>query len=200
MKVVANENIIYGFTLNNTITKNCIYAVISEVDGYYELKNDAGIIKQYNKQYFTPIKEEVMKIRQWEDLDNKILTLNGYKLSTVNNDKTIQIFKGDDYCGEFKPLAFSNEQIIAHLALLGIKVEFEKPMTITQEEYDLLKYLSHKSTGIVIQRNMSSQKLYCKWGQLYGCTLEISNADDFKWFELGKEYLVSDLLKMKVEG
>jgi hypothetical protein len=193
MKVVSNENIKYGYSLDNTITKNCIYTVISEVDGYYELKNDAGIIKQYDKQYFTPIKEEVMKIKEWKDLDG-VSSENGNhfiyckaadQIEVKNTNRDSLIFIDTEFA--------SAEQIVVVLKAVGLEVEFEKEPTITQNDYNWLVAM-RLSDDSRIKRDTACGCLKINGSNILYTLSILGN------LEVGKEYLVSDLLKMKVEG
>ena len=139
-----------------------------------------------------------MRIRHWKELDG--FKCGEYNLSTVNNDGTIQIFKGDDYCCEFKPAIFSNENIIAHLALLGIKIEFEEEQTLTKKECYFLKYITEGlAEDLTITRNKSGRNLFVEYdfNDRSSRAFEASATTNlFPWFKIGKSYLASDLKKL----
>jgi hypothetical protein len=190
MKVTATTNIKNGLTMDNLITKNCIYTVLREDDGYYELKNDNGEIKKYEIEYFEPLKEDKqMKkiIKDWKELDG--VELDGGYVFHATLKEFIEL-RSELFPNI--PLhygAVSKENIIKILAVFGLDVEFPKEPKITQNDYNWL-------VAMKLDDNVGIKRDYKDRGIIVGLILLPFTSHLFK--SLDKEYLVADLLKMKV--
>jgi hypothetical protein len=128
-----------------------------------------------------------VKIKSWKDLDNRYINGNRFAVS----EKYIEIsFTNNPSIGMVISTSMKCSDIIAHLALLGVDVEIEKPMTITQNDYNWLV-----ATNIPEQYSIiKSHELVSVNGIAVMYTENVLNG-----IEKHKSYLVSDLLKMKVE-
>jgi hypothetical protein len=173
------------------LIKGCIYKAIKETDTEYYIKLSKDVTGIYNKKDFTPTREEVMKIKEWKELHGK--EPGGYWVHIYNN--IISVTKN---CEEYLKVSrkFSNDQIIAHLALLGIEVEFEKETTITQNDYNYLKAITDDNRSVLCS-TIIKKPFDCVMldGVYLPCTIKL-----FCSLVDNEKYLVSDLLKMKVEG
>lgn len=133
--------------------------------------------------------KQIMKIKKWEDLDgkfidNKRIFIWAKEIRIWVDDKSKLILSRD----------LDDDQIIAHLALFNINIEFIKEPTITKEEHDFLQWLYTRDSNANIYRTLKD----CNWrSKDVGWT---KTASYFSELEYGIHYLVSDLLKLKVEG
>ena len=136
-----------------------------------------------------------MKIKDWKDLDNKHIKGNNIAV----RDGYIHIdFDRNESVSMSLSVKMNQSEIIGHLKLLGIEVEFEKETTITQIQFYYLKWIESFGSNVSIKLSKNNPPFVAwdngKFGQYQG---------DFKMFpqlEVGVDYLVSDLLNMKVEG
>jgi hypothetical protein len=170
------------------LIKGCIYKAIKETDKEYYIKLSKDVTGIYNKKDFTPTREEVMKIKEWKELDGVVI--KGQRLK-VGSDY-IAVYIGNDWQMAIS-LNFSKEEKLAHLKLRGIEVEFKKEMTITQISKNILSSLD-------INPNCYVTKMQTCTNIKVGAVEIPLTGHLFQTLDTGKEYLVNDLLNMKVEG
>lgn len=168
------------------------YKVVAQGENTYAIKID-GIEVWYNKTRFKKV-EEVMKIKKWTELNDK--KINGHVFCV--GDKSIGIYQekaNSNIEMTLSIIALSTDQIIAHLALFGIDIEFEKEVTITQNEFNILNLYK---PNIKLKRTLENSEIFTineDGGWYY-----IKNSEKlFPFLEIDKEYLIGDILKMKVE-
>jgi hypothetical protein len=182
------------------------YEVLGENGEYYEiLREDRDEMRVgmktgwYLKSRFTPIKEDkVMKIKEWKELNGYRLS-NGYIIDSQPSDLYLTLTHDSLLNLCFSYQGIGTENIIKILEVMGLKVEFEKEPTITQEEHDLLKWLGNYE-DLFLHKWRDGEEIACgtfKAQKSYGIHFTKCL---FNWFEPNKQYAVSDLLKMKVEG
>lgn len=191
-KIEREDNMFVKCNSNNCyrLKKNDTYKIIRETDKEYYIKLSEDVTGIYNKNDFIRIvKEEVMKIKQWSDLENSII--NGFAFSVTNY--YVNVRSNGDSVMTFYYKTNTNNQIIAHLALLGIEIEFEKEVTITQNDYNWLVAMELEKT-VGIMKSGSDNHVWI------GGFKAINTKHLFKTLEPNKGYLVSDLLKCRVEG
>jgi hypothetical protein len=172
------------------LLKDKAYETYQDTETNYRILNEFKTFKYYRKEDFVEVKEDkVMKIRQWEDLDGK--TINGFEISV--NDEWMTITKRNWYCMDIYYHSVPTSQIIAHLALLGIEVEFEKEPTITQNDYNWLVAMEVPYSKIVDKRFNDTNIIID--------TIEIPYTSHLlQGLEKYDDITFGDLLKMKVEG
>ena len=177
------------------LLKDKDYETYQDTETKYRILNEFKTFKYYPKEDFVEVKEEVMKIKEWNDINGK--EINGNRIEVIG--KSIYInFNSNPSVSMSISTNMKQSDIIAHLALLGIEVEFEKPMTITQIEWDMLNWYKHYSNA-KIKRILSNSEVYIIKED--GWWSYIKNSDNLlTWLEIDKEYLVSDLLKCRIEG
>jgi hypothetical protein len=174
------------------LIKGIVYKVVKETETEYHIKLSKDINGIYNKKDFTPIKEEVMKIKDWKELDG---VLSKYNVKCERG--VLLIYNSNLFVSKTDTTTCEKQIIIDWLKLYGIEVEFEKEMTITQMEWDMLNWYKHYSNA-KIKRILSNSEVYIIKED--GWWSYIKNSDNLlTWLEIDKEYLVSDLQKMKVE-
>ena len=139
-----------------------------------------------------------MKIKNWKEL-NGIELANGYVIEATKYEYKLALSHHKFATMELSREGIGTEDIIKILAVLGLDVEFEKEPTITQEEHDLLKWLGNYD-DLFLNKWRDGEEIACgtfKAQKSYGIHFTKCL---FNWFEPNKQYAVSDLLKMKVEG
>jgi hypothetical protein len=172
------------------VNKNC--GVMKDC---YEVIDDNNQKIVFARDRFERV-EEVMKIKEIGDLIQKKIGVYSFQTSA----EWIYVFKNSMYHVNYST-RMSDEEIIAHLALLGIDIEFEKEVTITQAQYYLLKWLETLGEEVIVDINYKAYGLlahYKNGKNLF--TMELLNLwKAFSGLDEGR-HKVSDLLKMKVEG
>ena len=148
--------------------------------------------KLFSEKEFEFQKEEVMEIKGWKELDGK--EINGYVFDIGSLWVKIRLSDTKTHVLTLWFEAMSDEVMIEHLKLHGIEVEFEKPMTITQEEHDFLQWLYTRNKNATISRKGTSRN----WQS--GCIEWAGTYSYFSEFNVGMEHPVSDLLKCRIEG
>jgi hypothetical protein len=110
------------------------------------------------------------------------------------NEVWFCVRKNDTYYIDFSMTNMSSDEIIAHLALLGIEVEFKKEITISQNDYNWLVAMDFNERML--------KKTVAPFRKCVTVGIENIPFTDhlFNDLEPNKEYLVSDLLKFRIEG
>lgn len=186
-----NKGATYG------LTEGRIYETLEDFgDECVWMINNNGSRDYYHKSRFEKV-GEVMKIKDWKELDGK--EINGYLLSYDDWSKYVYVKNNLGLSlTAMQTKHSSKEKILEILRLYGIEIEFEKEITITQTQFHYLKWIESFGSNVSIKLNKNNPPFVMwengKFGQYQG---------DFKMFpQLATEveYLVSDLLKIKVEG
>jgi hypothetical protein len=130
-----------------------------------------------------------LKIKEWEDLDGK--TINGNKFAV--SEKYIEInFDRNPSVGMIINISMKRSDIIAHLSLLGIEVEFDEEITITENDHNWLIAMEFDDCHLLSR--------HCKGSNIFYGYFEIEYTSHLLTsLEINKGYSISDLLKMKVE-
>jgi len=189
---------------SESITIGEEYILMRESETHYAIINDDGDMVSYDKKYFEPIeqKEKSNKktIKDWKDLDG---FENDRFVLRWRNCVIALILKGknriiDFDTGYLRPCHFedfdSRDTVLAWLKLFGFDVEFEKEMTITQNDYNFIEiYCNNQDEATITKAEkdgyvfIGSLKMPLSWKL-------------FESLEYGKPYFVSDLRKFRVEG
>jgi hypothetical protein len=138
-----------------------------------------------------------MKIKKWEELNG--MTINGTKITYYNMSESMKAIS-ENINLEFFRINQIKKSALAHLSLLGIKVEFEEVQTLTKKECYFLKYITEGlAEDLTITRNKSGINLFVEYdfNDRSSRAFEASATTNlFPWFEIGKSYLASDLKKL----
>jgi hypothetical protein len=174
------------------LLKDKVYETYQDTETNYRILNEFKTFKYYRKEDFVEVKEDkVMKIRQWEELAGKVI--NGYTIAVDAICDEMDVRKNFQNCIRIYYARLSTEQIITQLKPFGIEVQFDKEPTITQNDYNWLVAMKLKPNWR-IQRNYTKSNIICNLDELHHTSHILSS------LELDTPYLVSDLLKMKVEN
>jgi hypothetical protein len=169
------------------------YEVLEESELMYFVMNEKNERQPYYKSRFTPIKEdEVMKIKNWKEI-NGVSSENGNHFNYCKASDQIEVKNDNRDSLIFIDTEFaSTEQIVVVLKAFGLEVEFEKEPTITQNDYNWLIAMNLPVITSIIKPDHNHVITVDSFDMPR--TYYIFNSLDFK-----RPYLVSDLLKMKVE-
>jgi hypothetical protein len=164
------------------VNKNC--GVMKDC---YEVIDDNNQKIVFARDRFERV-EEVMKIKEIGDLIQKKIGVYSFQTSA----EWIYVFKNSMYHVNYST-RMSDEEIIAHLALLGIDIEFEKEVTITQNDHNWLVAMEVPYSKIVDKRFNDTNIIID--------TIEIPYTSHLlQGLEKYDDITFGDLLKMKVEG
>jgi hypothetical protein len=168
------------------------FEIPTPIGAYYFIKGAYRLINKFERI------DKVMKIKDWKELDG-IKLANGYVIEATKYEYKLALSHHKFATMELSREGIGTEDIIKILAALGLDVEFEKEPTITQEEHDLLKWLGNYE-DLFLHKWRDGEEIACgtfKAQKSYGIHFTKCL---FNWFKPNKQYAVSDLLKMKVEG
>jgi hypothetical protein len=133
-----------------------------------------------------------VKIKSWKELHG--IKLNGEYVIDAETFKPFVIAlrhkEYDDVWLSY--VGIGEERILKILAVMGLKVEFEKEPTITQNDYNWLVAMDFER-NVIIMKSCSDNHVWI------GGFKSINTKHLFQSLEMNKPYIVSDLLKLKVE-
>lgn len=138
-----------------------------------------------------------MKIKDWKELAGKKFT-GGYDIGYDSICNEIDIRRYSETCVRMYVSKLSTEQIIAQFKSFGIDIEFEKEMTITQRDNYFLQWINSLDNEAIVVKNTLSCLPSIKMKGNF-CGIYFGTGDTLNGLELGKQYLVSDLLKCRIE-